>query len=125
MTDSHAQPIEIGSNKQLFIGQRSIESSTGVKLSMKPPVNAGPVLVAETPIEGHRIGGYSRVIEADGRYLMYYTAIPDLAGDDNGRMICLAANDDGIAWQREKVGLYEVCGNRDNNVVISGCASFG
>ena len=40
MTDSNVQPIEIGSNKQLFIDQRFIESSTGVKLSMNPPVKA-------------------------------------------------------------------------------------
>ncbi|MCK5329429.1 MAG: hypothetical protein KAR36_12565 [Candidatus Latescibacteria bacterium] len=122
MTDSNAPPIEIGSDKQLFIDQRFIESSHGVKLSINPPVKAEPVLVAETPIEGHRVGGYSTVIEADGRYLMYYTAIPNSAGDDNGQMICLATSDDGIAWKRERVGLYEVCGSRENNVVLPGCA---
>jgi hypothetical protein len=122
MTDSNALPIEIGSNKQLFIDQRFIESSYGVNLSMNPPVKVEPVLVAETPIEGHRIGGYSTVIEAAGHYLMYYTAIPNKAGDDNGQMICLAASDDGVTWQREKVGLYEVLGSRDNNVVMPGCA---
>ena len=121
MTSLNARPIEIGSNKQLFIDQRFIESSYGVKLSMNPPVKAEPVLVAETPIEGHRIGCYSIVLEADARYLMYYGAYPNSAKDDNGHMICLATSDDGITWQREKVGLYEVCGNRDNNVVLPGC----
>ncbi len=44
MTDSNVHAIEIGSDKQLFIDQRFIESSTGVKLSMNPPVKAEPVL---------------------------------------------------------------------------------
>ena len=121
MTDSNIQPIEIGSNKQLFIDYRFIESFYGVKLSMNAPVKAEPVLVAETPIEGHRIGVFSTVIEADGRYLMYYDAIPNSAGDDNGVMICLAVSNDGITWRRENVGLHEVCGSRNNNVVLPGC----
>ncbi|MFH1006653.1 MAG: hypothetical protein V1800_04010, partial [Candidatus Latescibacterota bacterium] len=122
MISSRREPVKVGSSKQLFIDQRFIESSYGVKLTLNPPVKADPVLVAETPIEGHRVGGYSTVIEADGRYLMYYTAIPNSAGNDNGQMICLATSDDGITFKRERVGLYEVCGSRDNNVVIPGCA---
>jgi len=92
MTSSSVRPVEIGSNKQLFIDHRFIESSYGVKLSMNPPVKAEAVLVAETPIEGHRIGVFSTVIEADERYLMYYDAIPNSAVDDNGVMICLAGD---------------------------------
>ena len=122
MKGSNIQLIDIGSNKQLFIDRRFIESSYGVELSLHSPIKTESVLVAETAIEGHRIGGYSTVIEADGRYMMYYTAIPNSAGDDNGQMICLATSDDGITWSREKVGLYEVCGSRDNNVVLPGCA---
>ncbi len=65
MTDSNVLPIEIGFNKQLFIDHRFIESSYGVTLSMNVPTKMEPVLVAETQIEGHRIGGYSTVIEAE------------------------------------------------------------
>ena len=132
MTSLNARPTEIGSDKQLFIDQRFIESSYGVKLCMNPPVKADPVLVAETPVEGHRIGVFSTVIEADGRYLMYYDAtltFAKVAGPDGaityGQVICLAVSDDGISWQRENVGLHEVCGSRDNNVVLPGCTSFG
>ena len=122
--------MDVGSRKQLFIDDRFIESQTGITLRMNPPAKAGPVLLQETDLETRGLG-FATVLEMDGRYLMYYrgNAAPDVSvprprhHQDEVRqpLMCLATSDDGVNWRREKVGLLEVNGSTDNNVVMRGC----
>ena len=65
---SAAEPISVGSRKQLFIDQKFIESSQGIRLTMNPPVKAERVLLPEMPWESKSIGGYHTVMEYDGIY---------------------------------------------------------
>jgi len=122
--------MDIGSRRQLFIDDRFIESQTGITLRMNPPVKVGPALLQETELEARGLG-FVTVLEAGGRYLMYYrgSAAPDAPvakpqhHQDEVRqpLMCLATSDDGVSWRREKVGLHEVNGSTDNNVVMRGC----
>ena len=48
-----AEPIDIGSRKQLFIDARFIASSRGIELTMNAPVKMNqPVLASDTPMGG-------------------------------------------------------------------------
>ena len=33
--------------------------------------------------------------------------------------MCYAESQDGIHWTRSELGIYEVCGTKDNNVVLA------
>jgi len=110
---------EVGGRKQLFIDDRFIESQEGLSQRMNPPVKAGPALMPETEIENGSLGGYISIIEdpqVKGRYLMYYRATPK--GESLYIYICLAVSEDGIRWERPRVGIFEINGSRDNNVVV-------
>ncbi len=122
----HAESaIEIKCDKQLFIDYRFIESNRNVSVRMNPPRKAGPILVPETPAEGHRIGGYGTVIEADGEFRYYYNAIPlNISGRDDEFFLCLAVSGDGVTWKRKTVGTYEFNGSKDNNIVMTGVATI-
>ncbi len=110
---------EVGSRKQLFIDDRFIESQEGLSQRMNPPVKAGPALTPETKIESSSMGGYITILQdpqVKGRYLMYYPACPK--GEEGSLYICLAVSEDGIHWERPRVGIFEINGSRDNNVVV-------
>jgi len=47
---SAAEPIDVGSRKQLFIDNRFIDSSAGITLTMNPPHKTGErTIVADRP----------------------------------------------------------------------------
>lgn len=120
--------LNVGTEKQLFIDSRFIESSRGIKLQMNPPVKTEPVLMSETEVESHRIGCYSSILEFDSQYYMYYLATPaqktDTQEDIDLQFTCLAVSDDGVNWRRQRVGMVEFRGSKDNNIVLKGVASM-
>jgi len=91
---------------------------------MNSPVKEEPVLVAETAVESHKIGGYCQIVKMKDEWWMYYNAMPlgdfnyDASrADGTGYMVCLATSKDGLEWQRKNVSLYPIRG-KENNVVI-------
>jgi len=113
---------EVGGRKQLFIDDRFIVSQQGLTRRMNPPVKAEPMLTPETEIESGSISGYTSILqdpEVKGRYLMYYT-VHTKETEEAVRHVCRAVSEDGLYWERERVGIVEIEGSRDNNVVVSG-----
>ena len=60
------------------------------------------------------------IIKDGDKYLMYYRGLPVLAGGTEDECTCYAESRDGIHWVRPNLGLYEVHGTRENNVVLHG-----
>lgn len=130
-TGTAEQPaIDVGSRKQMFIDERFIASSSGVELVMHSPDRDGQALVtADQPWEaGGRIAVYSSVIREEGKTRLWYDLLVP-TGDgpyDHQRRVCYAESDDGLHFVKPHLGLHEVNGSTDNNVVlpgvIGGCA---
>ncbi len=62
------EPLSIGTQKQLFVDHRFIESSEGVSLTMNPPYQTGEkLIVADQPWEqdGY-VEFYSSLLKEDG-----------------------------------------------------------
>lgn len=109
-----AEPIDVGSRKQLFIDRKFIEHSEGVRLTMNPPRKTGERnIVPDKPWENHRVGGYTTVMEDEGVYKMYYDAI----STDGSRWLCLATSTDGIHWEKPNIGIVEYQGSTQNNII--------
>ena len=77
-------PLIIGTNKQLFIDDRFIETSQGVSFTVNPPVKVGPIKLSLQPT------GYVGVVEYDGTCFMYYMAEGGYA---------VATSKDGVNWK--------------------------
>jgi len=118
-------PIDVGTRKQLFVDERFVASSNGVERVMNPPHQAGEILVKAD--EAHEAGGqvflYSSVLKEDGGpvRLWYDLYVPYGPGPyEHHRRIAYAESEDGLHFQKPRLGLHEVDGTAENNVVIPG-----
>ena len=100
-----------------------IDRMDGLQLRLHHPQPAGVALRLDRPWEGI-ISGYITVIQDGDRYLMYYRGRPSTSRADGsaeaGEVACVAQSADGMTWTRPNLGLFEVSGTRDNNVVLDG-----
>ncbi|MGQ9595937.1 MAG: hypothetical protein ACUVQY_04145 [Thermoproteota archaeon] len=110
---SWSKPLIIGSRRQLFVDDLLIDHSKGISLRINPPVKAGPVIHADKPWEGHRVGAYGTVMEENGICKIWYDAI-----DRNGKIFhCYAISENGVNWEKPGLGLVEYRGSKDNNIL--------
>ncbi|MBN2291762.1 MAG: hypothetical protein JXM70_05015 [Pirellulales bacterium] len=125
--------INVGGKKQLFIDKKFIESSRNVELVMNPPYQTGEVLIkADQPWELQPNEGvvyfYSSVLKDKGRVRIWYDLFQQTGSGpyDHLRRVCYAESQDGVHFIKPKLGLHEINGSKDNNVVlpgvIGGCA---
>ncbi len=101
--------LDVGDRRQVFIDGRFIARSENVELVVHPPRKTGErTITSDRSWEGG-IGMYNSVLHHDGTYHMWYRS---------GGTMCYARSKDGVAWEKPALGLAEVKGTRDNNVVI-------
>ncbi len=86
-----------------------------VNTAKKDPRN--PVLQGEPGSWDAQAICYGTVLHDEGRYRMWYTA---RSGTTDCAVCCYAVSDDGIAWERPNLGLFEYHGSRDNNICVLG-----
>ena len=116
-----AQPIDLGSRRELFVDRFLIEQMKGAELRLQQPVPAGVALRLDQPWEGI-VSAYVTVIQDGPRYLMYYRGRPSRSGGDGSvesqEVACYAESHDGVHWARPNLALFEVAGTRQNNVIL-------
>ncbi len=107
----------------LFIDDYLVESAD--KLLRRPgevrKYEGNPVLVPEGLWEETAAfpfgGGVYRL--PDGTWQMWYNTYIRWLQDRSRTSVCYATSGDGIRWQKPKLGLVEVRGSKDNNVVLA------
>ncbi len=120
-SSSHAgEPaaIPIGSQRELFVDHHLIDRLDGVRLQLHRPQPAQRVFQFDQPWEG-LYSGYETVLEDGGTFRFYYRGMPEAAHDLDTEVTCVAESKDGIHWTRPKLGIYEVHGTKENNVVLA------
>ena len=119
-----AAPLVIGEARQLFVDRHLVDAMDGCELVLGTPLDQGPVFQFDAPWEGP-FSGYSTVIEDGGRYLLYYRGLGEAGGDGSAlERTCVAVSEDGRSWRRPSLGLHEVGGSRENNVVLADAPPF-
>ncbi len=108
--------LDIGSRLEPFLDRYLIDRLTGATLQLQTPAKASR---AKSPL----IGEYTTVIKDGDRFrAVYRRCNPTYKGkryDGNpGEMTCYAESVDGHEWTQPKLGLVEVNGSRDNNVIL-------
>ncbi len=114
-------PLELGTRRELFVDRYLIDRLDGVELRLHHPTPAGVALRFDQPWEGI-VSGYVSVIHDGPRYLLYYRGRPSRTGGDGApesrEVACVAESADGVHWTRPHLGLHEVGGVRENNVIL-------
>jgi hypothetical protein len=105
---------DIGNRKQLFIDRRFIQRSENVELAVNPAQKMGAVLTPDSWELG--CGLPARVFEEDGKFKMYYGAYTEAS---HSRSMAYAQSDDGLRWTKPNLGLVEIHGNKNNNVLFT------
>jgi hypothetical protein len=113
--------LEIGKRRELFVDRCLVDGMRGTALRLHHPVSAGAALWFDEPW-ARPSAGYGTVILDGDRYRFYYRKTYEETGSDDSvnQVTCYAESDDGVTWHRPELGLYEVAGTRDNNVVWAG-----
>ena len=114
MTDANCDPLKIGNRRELFVDDYLIDRIDGASLKLHEPQPAGTAIKYDRPWEG-RGCAYITVLEDDGVYRMYYRGSPG----DGPEVTCYAESADGIEWKKPDIGLFDVVGTRNNNVILT------
>jgi hypothetical protein len=117
-TSVNAQKVAaIGSNRELFVDSFLIHKMVNVQLVMHTPEDKGPVLYFDKPWEGPS-SGYVSILKDSGAFKMYYRGNTPLDDDRVYNATCYAESKDGVNWIKPNLGLFEVKGTRNNNIVL-------
>ena len=115
---SGPQAIDIGSRRELFVDDLLIDRLAGTRLELHPPQPREIVLKFDQPWEG-LYSGYETVLKDGDVFRFYYRGMPVARHTLDVEVTCVAESRDGIHWTRPKLGLFEVHGTKDNNVVLA------
>ena len=117
------EPISLGSRRELFVDSLLVDRLQGATIELCQPIDRGSVLALDQPWEGI-FSAYTTLIRDGERLRMYYRGGPrqDLTDGTDAEVTCYAESVDGVQWTKPKLGLFEVAGTRENNVVLAGMA---
>lgn len=119
---SAADPLDVGSRRELFVDNYLIDKLDGAGLALNRPKDEGAVMRFDKPWEG-LFCGYVTIIKDGGEYRMYYRGLPEAGRDGSDlEVTCVAFSKDGINWTKPELGIFEVGGSKQNNVVLAGAA---
>jgi len=113
--------VDIGSRLELFVDRLLVDHLDHVEFRLHRPQR---VPLGETPL----FGSYATVIKDGDLYRAYYRAVkPGYSGSTHdghpGEITCYQESTDGANWVKPNLGLIEIDGSRENNVILAqpGC----
>jgi hypothetical protein len=119
-----ADPIEIGSRRELFVDDYLIQKMEGnLELRLHHPTPKEIVINHDETWEGTG-SSYHSVFKDGDLYRMYYKAwhidVSEGILDTSRHPLycCYAESEDGITWRKPKLGLHEFEGSVENNIAI-------
>jgi len=120
---SAAKPAaDLGSRWELFIDDWLIDDVKNASLKLNSPERREVALVTDAPWEGVS-SAYFTVVQ-DGEVVRLYYRGSAVGSDSSADQVtCVVESRDGIHFSRPNLGLVEVAGSKENNVVWKGIES--
>jgi hypothetical protein len=116
--------IDLAQRRELFVDNFLIDRMQNLDLRLHAPEPCEVALHFDAPWEG-RYCGYVTILQDGPLYRMYYRGLPEAGKDGSNREVtCYAQSSDGITWEKPALGLFEVGGTRENNVVLADTPPF-
>lgn len=105
--------IEIGSRRELFVDRFLIAQMAGTRLKLHEPIPSAPMEKPANNLE------YGTIIKDGPIYRLYTREARGSKFDgDTTEVTRYCESLDGIHWNRPNLGLFEIDGSRDNNVIL-------
>lgn len=123
LSGTEEEPIEIGSRLELFVDHHLISKLDGLELQMHAPVKA-PRPKSPLPVQ------HMMTVIKDGPLFRawYRSSDPAYKGPFHsghpGETVAYAESKNGHEWTFPKLGLHEINGSRENNVILAGQPPF-
>ncbi len=125
--DAHSggkEVAEIGSQRELFVDDWLIDALDGAQLKLHHPRPEEIAVTFDAPAEGN-VSAYVTVFQDGDIYRMYYRG-----GNYNWETrktsheaTCYAESRDGRNWSKPALGLFELNGSKQNNIVWMGAGT--
>ncbi|MCF6283892.1 MAG: hypothetical protein L3K26_01690 [Candidatus Hydrogenedentes bacterium] len=125
-----SKPINVGSEKQLFIDDLFFDTSEGIRLQLNPARKTGEHNVKrDQPWESATLNWFSVMEDRRGtrkpetgaraKYRMWYECY-DIEGwpTANDTSFCYAESADGIEWSKPELDLFSYQGSTKNNILF-------
>ena len=109
--------LELKNRRELFVDDFLIESLDGLELRLHEPLLEGRAFAFDKPWEG-RFSAYPTIIKDGDLYRMYYRGLPNVE-EGTVAVTCYAESTDGVSWTKPNLGIFEVNGTKENNVVLA------
>jgi len=117
-------PVKIDCSHQLFVDDYLLASIKNIKRTVHQATkfSGNPIMTDHTPVDG--AGPIFPIVQRDqqtGRFRMWYAGriTYTLPNGTSVRFPALyAESDDGVAWTKPGLGVFEFNGSRANNIVI-------
>ncbi|GAA5221868.1 glycoside hydrolase family protein [Membranihabitans marinus] len=114
--------LEINDDRQLFVDDYMVQSMDNVSMVMHHPTSEGPVLYFDKEWEGN-FSAYCTIIKDGPIFKAYYRGVRDAGSDGrDGETTCIAISTDGIHWTKPELGLFDIDGSKENNVILAHAA---
>jgi len=117
------EPIEIGDDIQLFWDDALIERQTGdLAFVLQRPEPKEMILATGAPWEGN-VSAYFTFLQDGDEYRAYYRGAhydTENKAITHREVTCVAISQDGIHWEKPKLGIAEFEGSSANNIVWDG-----
>lgn len=116
---ANSDVISITNQREIFIDYFLIDKLINVTLKINTLHPKECVLTFDKPWEG-RYSGYVTLIRDETLFRLYYRGLP-ISGKDgsNSEVTCYAESTDGIRFTKPNLGIYEIMGTKDNNVILA------
>jgi len=118
-----AEPVDIGSRRELLVDQHLIEQLDGVRLELHRPVRREVVFRTDAAWEGNG-SAYQSVFQDGDRFLIYYRGghHPNSKAyqtkKNSWETLCVAESRDGIHWTRPELGIVKFDSSTKNNLIL-------
>lgn len=114
--------VNIENRRELFVDGFLIDKLNNVEQVLHHPVNEGAVLKFDRQWEGN-FSAYATIIKDNDIYRLYYRGIREAGKDGNDNEVtCYAESKDGINWVKPILGIYNINGSTENNIILAHAA---
>jgi hypothetical protein len=116
--------LDIGNRRELFVDHYLIHKLVDARLVLHEPRDEGEVIRFDKPWEG-LFSAYFTIIKDIEKYRAYYRGMAIIGKDGNeNEVTCYAESMDGVTWEKPNLGIYDIMGRHDNNVVLANDVPF-